>query len=89
MGDPFALFGTSRLVLGRGVIEGGCVDFLGVRWQMCPNRGREIFNRWIWQALFLRLQDRCRETIELTDEAKLIQNKPRCLKPAREVGKRR
>jgi hypothetical protein len=61
MGDPFALFGASRLVFGPGVIEGGCVDFLRVRWQMCPNRGRKIFNRWIWQVLFLRLQDRRRE----------------------------
>lgn len=61
MGDPFALFGTSRLVFCPGVIEGGGVDFLGVRWQMRPNRGRKIFNRWIWQTLFLHLQDRRRE----------------------------
>jgi len=58
MGDPFALFGTLRLVFGPGVIEGGCVDFLRVRWQMCPNRGRKIFNRWIWQVLFLRQDGR-------------------------------
>jgi hypothetical protein len=58
MGYPFALFGTSGLVLGPGVIEGGCVDFLGVRWQMRSNRGGEIFNRLIWQTLFLRVQDR-------------------------------